>query len=201
MINISKCLNGINLKDSSLIITSRPLHINSSYNNGILCSSSNVNINADAITGSTFGTAFLGYNNPTTLFAQNSSTIESFRDTRNINCGYGVNVISNSTAKIEDSIFAARDGITGATSQSYSAILSQASFVQAFGNSITGYGGGTAATGAAAYRANLTGVIIVESTANQNLISLGMNSSGVTLVDATRGTSLNPNYTAPPDDV
>ena len=198
MINISKCNQGINLKDSTLDIIARPVYINSSKNNGILATSSIININADAVTGATYGTALYSYNNPTAILAQNATVVESLRDSRFVESQYGVHVISNSTAKIQDNYFAGRAGVTSSV-LSYSAVLSQTSFVQVFDTAVTGYGSLTGATGPATYRSNMLGVLIVDSTTASNLTSRGNNSSGTVVVDITKGSGDNRDYTAPPD--
>ena len=187
MINISKCNNGVFLKSASLEITSRPLHLNSCFDYGIyLTNSSNLNIHADAITGATYGTSLLAYNTPTTILANKGSSIDAIRDARITNTISGVAVISNSTALIQDSVINARSGITS-SGNTVAAIVSQSSFVQSFDNSITGYGSLTGATGSSTYRSSLSGVLVLESTTGQSLTSLGLNNSGITIVDLTKG--------------
>ena len=167
----------------------RPLYINSCYDNGIFATSSSVvNINADAVTGATYGTSMYSYNTPTSVLANKSSTIESLRDAKIVDTTYGIMIVSNSNALIQDNIINGKAGITS-SGTTISAILSQSAYVQAFDNSITGFGNLTGGTGSARYRASLQGVLIVESPTAQTQVSTGFDNSGTIAVDTFRGST------------
>lgn len=189
-INISKCNTGLFLKSASSEFKTVPVHINNCFTYGVHATTNSVvsftDISATGPTGPTFGSTLSTYNIPTAVLVTNGSNLEFLKNARISSSFNGVIVSSNSSGFVQDNEIIASSTIGTTT---VAGILTQTSYLQAFDNTISGFGTATGPSGPTQIRTSLQGTVVVESTATQAKVSHGILTTGISLVDTAKGTT------------